>query len=113
MFKKISKYKITSGIFALSFIFVAGAMAWAYAALGKTSGLLILHFNNAVGINQIGGFRELVGAGVTGIVLVAVNFAIALELERRDWFLGKLLAAATLLLSVFLFIGFAAIISVN
>ena len=44
---------------------------------------------------------------------VIVNFFLALELEARDWFLGKIVAAATLVLSVLIFIAFAAIISVN
>ena len=40
-------------------------------------------------------------------------FCNALELEARDLFLGKIVAAATFFLSILIFIAFAAIISVN
>lgn len=113
LIKKILKFKIVSGVFAASLIFVVGGTLWAYSALHGVSGPLILHFNNLAGINQIGGLSELLWIGVTAIVVVVVNFFIALELEARDWFLGKLLAAGTMLLGILTFIGFASIISVN
>ncbi len=111
--KRFLKYKILGDIFLASLILVAGGTVWAYASLRNVSGPLILHFNNLSGINQIGDAGELVWIGATGILMVLVNFIIATELEARDWFLGKLLAGGTLLLAILLFIGFAAIISVN
>lgn len=86
---------------------------WAYSALRDVQGPLIIHFNNFVGINQIGSLTVLLGVGAVGAVAVLINFFIALELEARDRFLGKLVVAATLLFSILLFISFAAIISVN
>lgn len=111
--KKTLKNRIVSGIFLASFIFVLGGTLWAYFALRGVSGPLILHFNNLAGINQIGGLAELIWMGVTGLTIVVISFRVALELEARDWFLGKLLAATTLLVGILIFIGFAAIISVN
>jgi len=111
--KKILKYKLVSSLFAVSFLLALGGTAWVYAALRGAGGPLILHFNDISGITQIGSFDELVWVGVTGILIVILNFFIALELEARDWFWGKLLASGTLLLAILLFIGLAAIISVN
>ncbi len=113
MFRKILKSKAISSLFLLSAVSVAAGTLWAYSALKSAGSILILHFNNVVGINQIGGVGELIGVGITGLIVVVVNFLIAMELEARDLFLGKLLTGATLLFGILLFIGFAAIISVN
>lgn len=113
MIKKLSKFKVVSSLFFASFILVLGGLVWAYATLRGVSGSLIMHFNNLVGINQVGGLAELAWIGATGVVVVLINSFVALELEARDWFLGKLLAAATLLFGILIFIGFAAIINVN
>lgn len=113
MRKKILKSKIINSAFLLSFLFVVGGMLWTYFALRGIASPLILHFNNLLGINQIGNLSDLLRFGGTGLVFVLVNFFLALELEDRDAFLGKLLATATLFMSVIIFVGFAAIISVN
>ena len=113
MIKKILRYKGISIAFGIGFFCILGATLWVYFVLRNAASVLILHFNNVVGINQIGGVTQLIGVGVTGLVVVIANFLIALELEARDLFLGKLLAAVTLLFAILLFIAFAAIISVN
>lgn len=102
-----------AGVFGLSLSLVAGGWLWAWLYLRKIEQTLILHFNSLSGINLVGGVRELAGFGILALVVVAVNFVLALALEERDWFLGKLLAAATLAFAALIFIGFAAIISVN
>ena len=51
--------------------------------------------------------------GFLGVAVVFMNFFLATDLEDRDWFLGKFTAAATLGFAALIFIGFAAIISVN
>jgi hypothetical protein len=112
MWKNAIKFRSTSLAFLTGFLLIVGGCLWAYAALHNVSGPLILHFNDT-GINQIGSLWEILWIGITGIVMVIINFCIAIELEARDWFLGKLLAAETLLLGVLIFVGFAAIISVN
>ena len=113
VFKKILEHKIVSLVFLLSFILVIGGWLKAYIALREISQPLIVHFNNAVGINQIGNLGDLAAVGVFGLVALALNFFVSLELDERDPFLGKITAAAGLFLSILIFIGFSAIISVN
>lgn len=113
MIKKILKFRVTSLIFLVSFVFVLGAALWSYFALRTVGGPIILHFSNFSGITQIGDLSSLVLFGVGAIVVVVINFFIVLELEERDKFLGKLMAAATLIFALLIFIGFAAIIGVN
>ena len=56
---------------------------------------------------------DLLNTAIFGLVVVLVNFGIALALEERDRFLGKLIAAATAVFAILLFIGFSVIMSVN
>lgn len=113
MFRRISKSKVLSAVFLTSFGFVSAATIWTYVATKNVGGPIVVHFNNVSGINQIGTFVDLLLVGVTSAVAVIINFFLALELEKRDLFLGKIVAAATLFLSILIFIAFAAIISVN
>jgi hypothetical protein len=113
MLHKILKFRLVGVLFAASLAFVLGGTIWAYFVLRGTNTPLIIHFNDISGISQTGGVTDLLWFGLTGVVVVAVNFFISLELEARDWFWGKLLAVATLLFALLIFIGFAAIISVN
>ena len=113
MLKKLTKFRVIGLLFLLSLLFILGGFFWAYIALREIREPLILHFNNLVGINQIGEIRDLLLIAITAFVVVAVNFFISLELEKRERFFGKLLAAATLFFATLIFIGFAAIISVN
>jgi hypothetical protein len=78
-----------------------------------SSGPLILHFNDTIGITAIGSFASLLLMGILGMVIVIVNFFVALGLEARDKVLGKIVAVMTLVLAVLLFLAFAAIIKVN
>lgn len=98
---------------AAGLVFVAGGLLWAYFALRRVGSPIVLHFNNFFGINQIGDISELFYMGITGIVAILVDLAIALELEARDRFWGKFLAVAALAFGILIFIAFAVIISVN
>ncbi len=111
--QKILKHKIVSLVFLFSFLLVIGGWLKAYIALREISQPLIVHFNNAVGINQIGNLGDLAVVGIFGLVALVLDFFISLELDERDPFLGKVTAAAGLFLASLIFIGFAAIISVN
>ena len=113
MIKKFVKFKAISSVFLLSFLFVIGAWLWAFFALRKISQPLIIHFNNVLGISQIGNLNDLSMVAIFGLISLILDFCITLEFEERDWFLGKLAAAFGLFFSILLFIGFAAIISVN
>lgn len=103
------------GILSLAALaFVLGGSLWAYFALGGAGNTpLILHFDDISGITAVGSLKNLIFVGLLGVIVVIMNFFIALELEERDRFLGKLTAALTLLFAVLLFIAFAAIINVN
>ena len=111
--KKILEHKIVSSVFLLGFLLIVGGWVKAYFALKSISQPLIVHFNNAVGINQIGGLGDLSAVAVFGLVSLAFDFLLSIELDQRDPFLGTITAAAGLFLSILIFIGFSAIISVN
>lgn len=113
MLQKFLHNRLISSIFLLSFLLVLGGMLWAYFALRGISQPLILHFNDLAGITRIGDAASFLGVGIIGILGVAVNFVLAIELEARDRFFAKLLASATLFMAALLFISFTAIISVN
>ncbi len=111
--QKILKHKIVGLVFALGFILVIGGWIKAYIVLRNISQPLIVHFNNAVGINQIGNLGDLAAVGIFGLVALALDFFISIELDERYSFLGKITAASGLFLAILIFIGFSAIISVN
>lgn len=111
MREKMLRHKVVSGLFLLSFLLAAGGAAWAYVALSGVKGPLIIGFNG--GSIHVGDLGHLMAVGVTAAIVVVWNFIVGLELDARDRFLGKLLAAATLALAFLIFIAFAAIISVN
>ncbi len=110
---KTKELKILSSFFGIGLVFVLAATIWSYFALKDARQPLILHFNNLVGITQIGGVNSLVGAGITSIVVIAVNFVVTMELIKRDRFLGWSVATSTIFLAVLIFMSFAAIIGVN
>jgi hypothetical protein len=114
MIKKIIKYRVVSLLSLASFLFVAGGFFWSYATLmNNVTGPLILHFNDMDGITSVGNFSNILFMGILGTFIVIMNFFIALELEARDRVLGKIIAMATLLMAILLFLGFAAILNVN
>ena len=101
-----------------AFALALGGGLWAYLALSAAAGSgpaapLILHYDDLSGITAVGGIGTVSFAAVFGVLAVLVNFLVALELDARDWFLGKFTAGATLVFAILLFIGFAAIIGVN
>ena len=111
--EKMIRHRYVSAVFALSACFVLAGWLWSFFALRSIKEPLIIHFSSLTGITQTGTPGDLGKIGFIGLVVIAVNFLIALELEERDKFLGKFLAAVTLTLAVLLFIAFSAIISVN
>lgn len=114
MIEKIKKYRLVSLLSLASFAFAAGGFFWAVGALGGASSApLILHFNDMQGITSIGTFGDLLLMGAIGMLIVVIDFFVALELEARDPVLGKLVAAITLVMAILLFLAFAAIIKVN
>lgn len=111
--KRMVKYRAVSIACGISALFVISGWLWAHLALRGLDHPLIIHYASGRGIDATGSVGNLAQIGVLGIVIVLVNFALALELETRDRFLGKLVAAGALFFSILIFIAFAAIISVN
>jgi len=95
-------------------VITLGGFLWAYFALRNTGGgSLVLHFNDMNGVTEIGNLWGIISMGILGIAIMVVNFFIAIELEERDHFLGKIVAVASFFFAVLLFIAFAAILSMN
>ncbi|MBI4085017.1 MAG: hypothetical protein HY432_00730 [Candidatus Liptonbacteria bacterium] len=111
--RKILEHKAVGLTFVISLLFVLSGWIWTLSALRNTHQPLIVHFNNVLGINQIGGLKDLSAVAIFGIVSLLFDFVISIEFDKRDKFLGKFTAAAGLFFSILIFIGFAAIISVN
>lgn len=107
------RQKTISISFLAGLLLVVGGFLWAFLRLRGLSQPFIIHWNAARGINQIGGPADLVIMGAFGVMVVIANFFIALELDVRDRFLGKLISAATLFFAFLLFLTFRAIIAVN
>jgi hypothetical protein len=113
MFEKIKKYKLVSGLLAASAVFVFAGFLRTVISLERMSGPFILHFNDLNGITAAGGMGTMIFAGLFGIAAVLINGCLAIALEDRSPFFGKLTAVLTLVFAVLLFIAFAAILSVN
>lgn len=114
MIKKIVRYRAVSALSLAAVAFVLGGFLWAYFTLRSVSqSPLILHFDDLEGITSVGALSAVVFVGILGLAATVMNFVIALELEARDRFLGKITAAVTLAVAVLLFISFAAILNVN
>lgn len=111
--ERLLKHRTVSFTFAISFLLIIIGWIRAYFALRGIQQPLIIHFNNAFGINQIGGLADLSAAAVFGIVSLIIDFFLSMELDERDPFLGKLTAAAGLFFAALIFIGLSVIISVN
>lgn len=117
MIKKFLDHRIITALCGGGLLFVIGGFSWAFFVLRgmapATSNSLILHFNNANGITSIGGLSTIVFMGAFGVLVTLMNFAIAVEFDKREPFFGKFLAAMTLLFGALLFIAFTAIITSN
>jgi hypothetical protein len=111
--RHILKHKLLVAFFSLSLILVVGGGLWAWGALRHISQPLILHFNDKVGINQTGTVFDLLKVSAVGLVATLVNTLISAALVEREKFFSFFVAGGTLLINILIFIGFAAIISVN
>lgn len=113
MFQKFIRFKITSAAFLTSLALVLSGWLWAYFSLRSIPSPYILRFVSDVGVTQLGDLEDIAAVGVVALIAVFLNFVLAFELETKSKFLAKLLAFSTLTFTVLIFIGFAAIISVN
>ena len=114
MIEKIIKHRIVSGVCFAAFFVVCAGFLMAYLGLREIgSGPLVIHFNDMSGITKVGDIWDIILIGIWGIVITSINFFIAIELEERERFLGKVVAGASLVFAVLLFISFAAILNIN
>lgn len=113
MLRRLAQDRFIIGCFIPAAAFVIGGAAWAYGALRSINQPLILHFNSYVGINQVGGLGELLGVATLAMVAVLLNFFLAANAREHDVFLARFISATTIVFAALIFIGFAAIISVN
>ena len=109
----ILSHRVFCGMFLLSAILVIGGFSWAYVALSPITQPLIIHFNDHIGINQIGGMSGLFRASILGFLIVATNAFLAFTALKTDEVYGYAIGVATLFLALLLFVGFVAIIRVN
>jgi len=113
MIEKIMKYKAVSVAGLAAVALALGGFFWAYFGLRHAGGPIVLHFNDMDGVTETGTLWIIVLMGFSGVIITVVNFFIAIELEQRDRFLGKVVAVASVLFAVLLFLALTAILSVN
>lgn len=113
MLKTLARFKITSAAFFTSLALVLSGWLWAYFSLKNLPSPYILRFVSNLGVTQLGDIKDISAVGVVAVISVLLNFMIAFELETKAKFLAKLLSFSTLTFAALIFIGFAAIISVN
>lgn len=109
---RFKRLHLVPGAFIVSGLLVCGGFFWAFFALRHIETPLILHFSSR-GIDRIGGAGDLFVMAFFGLLVLAVNFFIAKEAEKRDWFWGKVVAGVTLLFALLLFLAFSVIIDIN
>ncbi len=113
MIQKFIRFKTTSAAFLASLALVLSGWLWAYFSLRNLPSPYILRFVSNLGVTQLGDLRDLSAFGAVAVISVLLNFILAFELETKAKFLAKLLTFSTLTFAALIFIGFAAIISVN
>ena len=113
MIQKFIQFKITSSAFLVSLTLVLSGWLWAYFSLKSIPSPYVLGFAKNLGVTKLGDLQDLSAAGAVAMISVLLNFMLAFELETKSKFLAKLLTFSTLTFAALIFIGFAAIISVN
>ncbi len=91
-----------------------GGAIWMWFALRAAGpGPFILGFDDMQGITRTGGMGDVSVILAVAVAVAVINAFVALELDARDPWLGKMVAGITLAAAVLLFIAFAAIINAN
>jgi len=98
---------------AVSLLLILSSWLWAYFSLHQIKEPLVIHFTPLGGISQIGRLGDLSGIAAFGVIVLAVNFWLSINMEKRDLIWGKVIMAATAFTSLLIFTGFAAIIGAN
>ena len=111
--KKFFRYKWNNLSLALGVALVFGGWLWAYLKLRVIEVPVVILYNSVEGVTRAGEVGEFLKVLMFGLLVILVNFFIAAELEERSRFWARLSSIFTVILSVLIFIYFAAIISVN
>jgi len=73
---------------------------------------LIINFSDGK-INKVGNLGNIWVLGIFSLLILPIDFFLAVYLDKREKFLSKMLASAALFLAVLIFILFSVIVSVN
>lgn len=108
----IKNIKIIS-LFSLSLtIIIIGAIT-VYVGLGSETGPFIIHFDSQREDSLVGGIEVIYGILAVAGVIAAINFCLANAVYEREKQVSFILAVATLVLSVLVFIAVRRIILMN
>lgn len=111
--KKFFKYRINNLSLVFGFVLIFGGWLWAFLKLREVETPVVILYSNIKGVTRAGEVGEFLKVLVFGLLVILVNFFISAELEERSRFWARLSSFFTVILSVLIFIYFAAIISVN
>ncbi|MBI2037234.1 MAG: hypothetical protein HYT14_02645 [Candidatus Liptonbacteria bacterium] len=100
-------------LFGLSLAALLFTLAVMYAEIGTIRGPLIVHFDAYRGIDATGGRPDLFLLPVAGLLMLALDMALASALYERERFVSHLIAFAGLAFSLLILIASFAIMSVN
>ncbi|OGY97330.1 MAG: hypothetical protein A2128_00520 [Candidatus Liptonbacteria bacterium GWC1_60_9] len=100
-------------LFGLSLAVLLITLSIMYVRIGTIRGPLIAHFDSYRGIDATGGRLDIFLLPVVGLVMLALDMALASALYFRERFVSHLIAFAGLALSLLILIASFAIMSVN
>ncbi len=109
----LARVRIPLLLSSVGVCFVLLALLWAWVAFHRIGGTVVISFTNEMGILRVGTPGVLYGTAFVALVALAINSFLVAALLKRDNFLAGFLGVATLFLGFLIFVGFAAIISVN
>ncbi len=105
--------KLKRLLFLAAFVILVFALGIAYVQLADHDALLILHFDTYRGIDFLGSKFDVFNVLYVGVGMIILNYLIARGLSKRSMVLAQILAGASVLFSLLIFIAVLVIISVN
>lgn len=111
--KRFHSHPVITALFIGSLAVAAGTALWAHLVFRNIAGPIVVHFNGREGITRIGTVADLDRMLAFEVALIAANALVAFGLPDKEALVRATVAGATIAMSLLIFIGFAAIISVN
>jgi hypothetical protein len=96
---------VTKKIWGISIVLFIVTLIAVYFKIRNASDLIALRYNIIVGVNEIGNKYELLKIPLTGLVIGAVNYALARFQKFDRVFLPFLASLTTAMVNLFLFIA--------